>query len=113
MIVYAPLLTVYTVLKAETETCMRLLGVERVEQLGLQHVSLVYYPFAIHLRLRILMQIDQHASCGERRIRWSCCFGKTEPDVAADGEAVNAELEHGVSVVRFFLCTTGQGAVSA
>jgi L-lactate dehydrogenase (cytochrome) len=27
------------VLKAETETCMRLLGVERVEQLGMQHIN--------------------------------------------------------------------------
>jgi L-lactate dehydrogenase (cytochrome) len=27
------------VLKAETETCMRLLGVEKVEQLGMQHVN--------------------------------------------------------------------------
>jgi L-lactate dehydrogenase (cytochrome) len=30
---------VVTVLKAETETCMRLLGVERVEQLGMQHIN--------------------------------------------------------------------------
>jgi L-lactate dehydrogenase (cytochrome) len=30
---------VLEILKAETETCMRLLGVERVDQLGLQHVS--------------------------------------------------------------------------
>lgn len=29
----------YTVLKAETETCMRLLGVERVEELGMQHIN--------------------------------------------------------------------------
>jgi L-lactate dehydrogenase (cytochrome) len=27
------------VLKAETETCMRLLGVEKVEQLGMQHIN--------------------------------------------------------------------------
>jgi L-lactate dehydrogenase (cytochrome) len=27
------------VLKAETETCMRLLGVERVEQLGMQFIN--------------------------------------------------------------------------
>lgn len=27
------------VLKAETETCMRLLGVERVDQLGMQHIN--------------------------------------------------------------------------
>jgi L-lactate dehydrogenase (cytochrome) len=33
------MLTLYVVLKAETETCMRLLGVDRVEQLGMQHVS--------------------------------------------------------------------------
>jgi L-lactate dehydrogenase (cytochrome) len=26
------------VLKAETETCMRLLGVEKIEQLGMQHI---------------------------------------------------------------------------
>jgi isopentenyl diphosphate isomerase/L-lactate dehydrogenase-like FMN-dependent dehydrogenase len=32
-------LTSYTVLKAETETCMRLLGVERVDQLGMHLVS--------------------------------------------------------------------------
>lgn len=32
-------LTTYTVLKAETETCMRLLGVERVDQLGMHLVS--------------------------------------------------------------------------
>jgi L-lactate dehydrogenase (cytochrome) len=30
---------VLEILKAETETCMRLLGVERIDQLGLQHVS--------------------------------------------------------------------------
>jgi L-lactate dehydrogenase (cytochrome) len=34
-----PRLTRYAVLKAETETCMRLLGVERVEQLGMQHIN--------------------------------------------------------------------------
>lgn len=28
-----------TVLKAETETCMRLLGVEKIDQLGPKHVS--------------------------------------------------------------------------
>ena len=28
-----------TVLKAETETCMRLLGVEKIEQLGMQHIN--------------------------------------------------------------------------
>lgn len=28
-----------TVLKAETETCMRLLGVEKVEQLGMQYIN--------------------------------------------------------------------------
>ena len=33
------LTTSYTVMKEETETCMRLLGVETVEQLGPQHVS--------------------------------------------------------------------------
>ena len=27
------------VLKAETETCMRLLGVERVDQLGMQYIN--------------------------------------------------------------------------
>lgn len=31
-----------TVLKAEVETCMRLLGVERIDQLGPQHVSLSF-----------------------------------------------------------------------
>jgi len=31
------------VLKAETETCMRLLGVDRIEQLGMQHVSLASF----------------------------------------------------------------------
>jgi L-lactate dehydrogenase (cytochrome) len=30
---------VLEILKAETETCMRLLGVDRIDQLGLQHVS--------------------------------------------------------------------------
>ncbi|KAI9689248.1 MAG: hypothetical protein M1820_010192 [Bogoriella megaspora] len=30
---------VLKILKAETETCMRLLGVEKVEQLGLQHIN--------------------------------------------------------------------------
>jgi L-lactate dehydrogenase (cytochrome) len=30
---------VFEILKAETETCMRLLGVERVEELGLRHVN--------------------------------------------------------------------------
>ncbi|KAF1961171.1 L-lactate dehydrogenase [Byssothecium circinans] len=30
---------VLEILKAETETCMRLLGVERVDQLGLQHIN--------------------------------------------------------------------------
>jgi L-lactate dehydrogenase (cytochrome) len=30
---------VKTVLKAETETCMRLLGVEKIEQLGMQHIN--------------------------------------------------------------------------
>jgi L-lactate dehydrogenase (cytochrome) len=30
---------VIVVLKAETETCMRLLGVERVDQLGMQHIN--------------------------------------------------------------------------
>jgi hypothetical protein len=33
------MLTRFTVLKAETETCMRLLGVERVDQLGMQHIN--------------------------------------------------------------------------
>lgn len=32
-------LTRTLVLKAETETCMRLLGVERVEQLGMQYIN--------------------------------------------------------------------------
>jgi L-lactate dehydrogenase (cytochrome) len=27
------------VLKAETETCMRLLGVEKIEQLGMHHIN--------------------------------------------------------------------------
>lgn len=27
------------VLKAETETCMRLLGVEKIEQLGMQYIN--------------------------------------------------------------------------
>jgi L-lactate dehydrogenase (cytochrome) len=31
------------VLKAETETCMRLLGVEKVSGLGPQHVSSHYF----------------------------------------------------------------------
>lgn len=29
----------FIVLKAETETCMRLLGVERVDQLGMQYIN--------------------------------------------------------------------------
>jgi hypothetical protein len=34
------LLTGLTVLADETKTCMRLLGVQTVDQLGMQHVSL-------------------------------------------------------------------------
>lgn len=30
---------VIVVLKAETETCMRLLGVDKVEQLGMQYIN--------------------------------------------------------------------------
>jgi L-lactate dehydrogenase (cytochrome) len=33
------MLTCAAVLKAETETCMRLLGVERVDQLGMQYIN--------------------------------------------------------------------------
>jgi L-lactate dehydrogenase (cytochrome) len=33
------MLTCGAVLKAETETCMRLLGVERVDQLGMQYIN--------------------------------------------------------------------------
>jgi hypothetical protein len=36
---YCSVLTYYIVLKAETETCMRLLGVQRVEELSMYHVS--------------------------------------------------------------------------
>lgn len=37
--VKAAVLTFRVVLKAEVETCMRLLGVERIDQLGLQHIN--------------------------------------------------------------------------
>jgi isopentenyl diphosphate isomerase/L-lactate dehydrogenase-like FMN-dependent dehydrogenase len=36
------ILTTFLVLKAETETCMRLLGAERISDLGLKHVRLLF-----------------------------------------------------------------------
>jgi L-lactate dehydrogenase (cytochrome) len=38
---------VYEILKAEIETTMRLLAVEKVEDLGPQHVSFFTLPFCI------------------------------------------------------------------
>jgi isopentenyl diphosphate isomerase/L-lactate dehydrogenase-like FMN-dependent dehydrogenase len=38
---------VFEILKAETETCMRLLGVEKVEQLGMQHVGLRLFTYRL------------------------------------------------------------------
>ena len=34
----------FSVLKAETETCMRLLGAEKVSDLGMKHVSSPFLP---------------------------------------------------------------------
>lgn len=44
---------VFEILKAETETAMRLLGVERVEDLGLKHVSFVSFPIVVQFRVLI------------------------------------------------------------
>lgn len=41
-------LTRMLVFKGEIETCMRLLGVERVDQLGLQHVRLLFPSTCTH-----------------------------------------------------------------
>lgn len=40
-----------TVLNDETKTCMRLLGVEKVEELGMQHVSAIHPPSYLFLPL--------------------------------------------------------------
>jgi hypothetical protein len=81
------LLIVTAVLKAETETCMRLLGVDGVEQLGLQHVSLTHSrpnPFA-----HVLTSPDQRTSGRERHLRRTISVGLTKPHRAPAGEAVD------------------------
>jgi hypothetical protein len=47
-----PVLMLFLVLKAETETCMRLLGVEKVSELGPKHVSL-FFPLHAWQKLMI------------------------------------------------------------
>lgn len=47
------LLTTYAVLKAETETCMRLLGAEKISDLGPKHVSLPFRSLTSGLNSRL------------------------------------------------------------
>jgi hypothetical protein len=54
---------------------MRLLGVERPDQLGIQHVSVIFAVTSWYLSNRLLtdnlMLIDQHPVVGAAGLRWS------------------------------------------
>jgi isopentenyl diphosphate isomerase/L-lactate dehydrogenase-like FMN-dependent dehydrogenase len=79
---------VFELLQGETETAMRLLGVERVEELGLRHVSWVFscsdlffifyfHSFGVGSADE---RTDQRESSGERDLRWSCSSGDGYPN---------------------------------
>ena len=102
---YAPL----TVLKAETETCMRLLGVERIDQLGMQHVS--HDPTRIppsdkNFPERTNIHIDQHAGGGEGHLRWGGRAGAPQPRVEDTRKVVKKGHQRRRSTGRFPMYST-------
>lgn len=70
------------VLKAEMETCMRLLGVKNVSELSPRHVSSICFPDSNALFIDPFSPLDQLQSGGKRYLRWRRRFG----DVRALGQ---------------------------
>ena len=76
---------VFEIIKAETETAMRLLGVERVDQLGPQHVSSC--QACVWMCRLLTLRSGQYQSCGPGRFRWSC--RSREVRTMGSGQAVD------------------------